>query len=88
MYLNFFSLAHFARSCTFLAWVQNTFNFSEADKKVKEVSKQNEWHDENKKNRIEMNFVSFLRVNAKNLPNFNFSSEETRESLKPNEDVH
>lgn len=33
------SLTH---SCTFLAWIQNTFNFSEADKKVKEIAKQNE----------------------------------------------
>lgn len=32
-------------SCVFHRWIQNIFNFSEADKKVKEIAKQNEWHN-------------------------------------------
>lgn len=73
--LNFFL---FSRSLlwTFLARIQNTFNFSEADKKVKEIRKTKrmtrdgaEWN--------KFCFACFLLfANAKNLPNFNFSTAE------------
>lgn len=79
----------FSRSlCTFLARIQN---FSEADKKVKEIrkTKRMTWCERwSRKINFVLRVFYLLRVNAKNLPNFNFlTAEKVTQQWKSNEDV-
>lgn len=72
-----------------LARIQNTFNFSEADKKVKEIAKQNEWHDGGE-NKNEINFILlfYFASECKKFAKFPLFNREKTNLTKPNEDVH
>lgn len=76
-------------ACNSVCWIQNISNFSEADKKVKEIAKQNEWHnvqwDEgewNKFNSFSSHFLySFFLCS---LRSYDIDECETQKKRSPN----